>query len=743
MFRLGLRLSLRSGKEALTRFILTTVAVGVGTAVLFAVFAEFNAFHAASSRQCWECTAQQQNLAFPQSQRGPAARSVLWNYSADYFRGQTIERLDLAALGPNAPVPPGIPRLPRAGQYYASPALAALVRSVPRDQLGDRFPGSLAGTIGEAALSGPGELVVFAGYAPHQLAAMPGTVRVTTIYTAIGRQVWTPYFRYAFAVGVLAVLFPILILIGTATRLAAARREERYAAMRLVGATPRQIGVISSVDAIVGGLAGTVLGKGIFLLIRPPLASAALIGTRYFAATVTPTAGVYLGMLVAVPVVSAIAALLALRRVRISPLGVSRRAAPPPPTIWRLVPLLLGIVLFVVGMLATGPKSIGAPAYPGLLVIMIGLVIGGPWLTERAARLFARLTGGASPLLAARRLADNPKAAFRTVRGLVLAVFLGTVVAGLLPAVNSISATRNATALNNVLLDAFNGGPGAGLAPRRGAALVSGLRGVRGATVFPLYAPSGASGANSAKGASPFGIIGCASLRQLAVLGECAPGVSAVLANDGNLLFSDNPVYSTQAIAGRDSQAFAGRLAGLPLQAVLVRANGPATLERVRTFLDTHTPSSGTVPPRTFGETVQIRLGYANILERLVYLAVALTLLVAGCSLAVVAGGGLVERKRPFTLMRVSGTPLATLYRVVLTEALLPLIAATLAAAGIAYGISVLTVKKMAPAGTPTPVLGHVYYLTMGAGLVASVLVILVTLPLLGRITGPGTVRFE
>jgi hypothetical protein len=126
-----------------------------------------------------------------------------------------------------------------------------------------------------------------------------------------------------------------------------------------------------------------------------------------------------------------------------------------------------------------------------------------------------------------------------------------------------------------------------------------------------------------------------------------------------------------------------------------------------------------------------------------VYIAVALTLLVAGCSLAVVVGGGLMERKRPFTLMRVSGTPTATLYRVVILEAILPLAAATLVAAGTAYGISVLTVKKLAPAGTPIPVLGHVYYLTMATGLVISLLVIAVTLPLLGRVTAPANARFE
>ena len=103
-----------------------------------------------------------------------------------------------------------------------------------------------------------------------------------------GPEVFTPFFRYAFAVGVLAVLFPILILIGTATRLAAARREERFAALRLVGATPRDINVIASVDSVVSALLGAIAGIGLFLAIRPALAGAELTGTRYFAATVSP-----------------------------------------------------------------------------------------------------------------------------------------------------------------------------------------------------------------------------------------------------------------------------------------------------------------------------------------------------------------------------------------------------------------------------------------------------------------------
>jgi len=760
MFRLGLRLSLRSGREALIRLILTTVAVGVGAALLFCVLADYHAFQASNNRQCWECT-----QGPPSSGKVTATPGAeLWVTGADYFDGQTIERLNVAALGPHAPLPPGVTRLPGPGQYYASPALAALLRTVPRDELADRYPGRLVGTIGDQALTGPDELVIFIGYKPAQLAGAPV---VTKIATTAPKQVWTPYFRYAFLVGVLAVLFPLLILVGTATRLAAARREERYAAMRLVGATPRQISVVASVDAMVSALLGVLLGIGIFALVRPALANASLIGTRYFASDVTPTTLDYVGMLVGVPIVSAVAALLSLRRVRISPLGVSRRVTPPAPSAWRVLPLLIGIGLFVGGLAITNKQSIGGPAYPGLLVTLVGLVIAGPWLTAEAARLFAWAVKGPSPLLAARRLADNPRAAFRTVTGLVLAVFLGTIVAGLLPAVNATTATPSANGLNNVLLDAFGGGPGGGgLSPQASATPLGQLRGFTGATTYPVYSlplskqpkrpVPGKTGRNGhppqripggPQGGPQGGydsIISCASLRGLAVLGQCAPGVTAIKVTAGSLLYSDNPTFSTRPIASASNPAVPDSFSRLALEAVLIRVNGPATLERVRTFLDTHAPQAGSAnPPKTFGEAVQIRLAYADTVSRLVYIAVALTLLVAGCSLAVSVGGNLVERKRPFTLLRVSGTPIATLYRVVLLEAILPLAAATVVAAGTAYGIAVLTVDRMAPAGTPTPTLGHVYFTIMGVGLLVSLLVILVTMPVLGRMTGPSNVRFE
>ncbi|HEX4399343.1 MAG TPA: FtsX-like permease family protein [Trebonia sp.] len=754
MIRLGLQLTLHSGREAFVRLLVTAAAVAVGVALLLGVLAEFHAFQANASQPCWSCT---QGASVPSAL---PARGELWNDSVDFYQGQTITRLAVAALGSGAPVPPGIARLPAPGEYYASPALAALLRSVPASELGDRFPGRLAGTIGQPALNGTNDLVIYIGYTPAALKAVPGTSWVTSIATAPPAEVFTSFFRYAFLVGVLAVLFPMLVLISTATRLAADRREERFAALRLVGGTPADIRVIASVEAMVSAFLGAAGGTVIFLLVRPALAGAALIGTPYFESDLTPTAWGYLAMLVGVPLAAAVAALISLRRVQISPLGVSRRATPKPPTFWRLAPLVLGVALFVFGLSRTSRDSIGASAYPGLLITMVGLVIAGPWLTVQAARLFGRAARGSSALLASRRLADNPRAAFRSVTGLILAVFLGTMVGTLIPAVNATEASPSAAALSNVLLDQV------GLSPQAGARLLSGLGGINGATVYPLYSlypqapPAGSQvkakpgsgpgdGRRRARGSAGDTVVSCSVMRGLAVLGQCAPGLAAVQA-DTSSLFSDNPSDNTKPFVSASNTAYTGDLAEPPLQAVLVRVNDPAALERVRTFLAVNAPpqesggqGQSPTPPRTFGETLQIRLNRAATLEKLVYAGVALTLIVAGCSLAVAVGGGLVDRKRPFTLLRVSGTQVGVLSTVVLLEAAVPLAAATLIAAGIAYGTSMLAFIRLAPAGTAIPQLGHDYYTLMAIGLAAAFAVITVTLPLLNRMTAPNTVRFE
>ncbi len=763
---LGLRLTLRSGREALVRLALTTIAVAIGVSVLLGVLAEFHAFQITSRRPSWESTT---------AMRGhPASNAnvVLWNFSESLYQGRFIELLALASLGPNAPVIQGIPRLPKSGEFYASPALATLLATVPRDELGARFPGRQVGVIGQAALTGPDELVAIVGYAPASLAALPDTIRVDKIETAPQSQGTTNVYRLAFGLGAIAVLFPLLILISTATRLSAARREERYAAIRLVGGTPRQINAIASVDAVVGALFGTLLGIVLFLLVRPALASLALSGVRFFPDYVTPTIWGYVAMIVVVPVGAAVASLVSLRRVQISPLGVSRKTTPPAPGPWRVIPLLVGIPLFLHAVVthSNDPEQLPiGQVWAGLLLIMFGLVIGGPWLTMQAARAMGSLSRGVSSLLAARRLGDNPKASFRSVSGLVLAVFVGTGIAVLAPALKAAQSPTSGASLSDVLRV-----PEAGLTPSTQAKLVGESQAYPGVAVIPIYAnpafdlkpppprpsssgsPSGSKPVVPGGGSSFDSVIGCASLEHLPVLGRCPPGAHAVL-TDAQTLFTDNPlfVYKNLPIVDGRSPVTSDKLSSLPLSSMLVTAS-EGNLERVRTFLtrfnatlpiggpgDLSAWQSGSLEPETFGELAQIRNNDANNVVRVVLAVLGLTLLVAGCSLAVAVGGSLVERKRPFTLLRVSGTPSKVLRGVVLLESVLPLLAASLVAAIAGVAVVRPFVEALLPRYAHVAYPGLMYYLVMGIGFVVSLGVILMTLPLLGRITRPDSARFE
>jgi hypothetical protein len=760
MYRLGLRLVTRGGREASLRLVVTSLAVGVGVMILLVVLAEFHAFQATSSRPSWEST-----QGTPAATASATSGAELWNYSESIYKGRFIEQLDVAALGPGAPRIPGLARLPAAGQFYVSPALARLLKVVPADELGDRFPGQQAGLLGDAALSGPDELAIVVGYSPSRLATIPGTVQVTRIATAPQLMGTTNLYRLGFGIAAVVVLFPLLILINTATRLAATRREERLAALRLVGATPRQVNVVASVEAVVTASAGVVVGVLAFQAIRPLLESISFSGVSFFASTVTPTLRGYLAVVVLVPLLAALSSLVSLRRVWVTPLGVSRRTTPRPPGWWRVLPLLVGIPLFI-APLVTHPGSPNlVPTLVGLLFIMAGLVLGGSWLTRQSAHLLARTARGPSALLAARRLSDNPKTAFRASAGLVLAVFAASLIACIVPAFTAAQSAGAAAQLTNVLRVPLLQGPGlSGLDRTTGIQLISHLDAQPGVNVVPLYAdPAGEGPADS--------VVSCAAIRVLPALGSCTPGVTAVQASFGDLLTTDNPIFFNKDLPAvtPTSTPAEQNLASLNLIGLLVKTDNADTLEQVRTYLTTFEATSprasprnvkggndlsawqmGNIEPETFGEVTRIRTNDDQNIETVVLAIAALTLIVAGCSLAVSVAGSLLDRKRPFTLLRLAGTPLKTLTRVVLLESIVPLAGAVVVAAAVAIAIAEPPLQAVfsanlgpdqnfASAAHPNPA----YYLTMLAGLVLAALIVLATMPLLDRITQPHNARFE
>jgi predicted lysophospholipase L1 biosynthesis ABC-type transport system permease subunit len=114
---------------------------------------------------------------------------------------------------------------------------------------------------------------------------------------------------------------------------------------------------------------------------------------------------------------------------------------------------------------------------------------------------------------------------------------------------------------------------------------------------------------------------------------------------------------------------------------------------------------------------------------------------IAGCALATSIAAGLADRKRPYSTLRLTGARLATLRHVVVLECAVPLIAVAIIAIGAAFGASAMFTSAQIQHPLVGP--GAGYYLITAAGIVASLVIIATTFPLLHLITGPEVARNE
>lgn len=745
MIRLGLRLTLAAGREAAVRLAVTGAAVALGVGLLLITLAGTAAVQAQDRRGAWLGTSTHNiRPSVDESTTDP-----LWGLATlDEFRAHAIARVDVAATGPRAPVPPGIPSLPGPGEYYASPALTRLIHAVPAGQLADRYPGRQVGTIGDDALSSPDSLTIIVGHTVDELSRTAGAREVRSIETAAGRSPVSSAHpgRMQLILAVVAgtLLFPVLIFVTTATRLAAAQRERRFATMRLVGATPRQVAVISAVEAVIAAGIGVAGGFALFLLLRPLVAKVPFTGQPFFPADLSIGAKNALLVAAGIPLAAAVAAILALRRVDISPLGVSREVPGGPPRGWRVVPLVAGIceLAYFVGVGTPSTTGGQIEAYGvGFLLAMVGLLIAGPWLTMTGARLVAARANGPATLIAGRRLSDNPRRAFHSVSGLIIALFITTAAVGVITTIvgyhdASTGGTEGRRLIAQDFIDQRLAALPAGLVDR--LATIPGVRGV--AVAHTDLSVVGGPGFGP-----PAGVVSCTDLARIPALGACSPGATVAGlpwisgGNIGNDPFSlgTNRVRPTAVVT-------LAQLPTLPVRSVYVDTDGSsAAIERVRTMLEVSLPrtTDHIGPPSTLSEispdAQQQLAGY----ERLAAVAIVASLPIAACSLAASVAAGLTDRKRPFSLLRLAGTPLGVLRRVVALEAAVPLVLVSALSAGTGLVAADLFLHAQLSESLRPP--GGGYYATVAIALVAALGIIGGTLPLLDRMTGPDVARNE
>jgi len=253
--------------------------------------------------------------------------------------------------------------------------------------------------------------------------------------------------------------------------------------------------------------------------------------------------------------------------------------------------------------------------------------------------------------------------------------------------------------------------------------------GVRSVTVVHVD-PSAAQRMNGV------GVVSCDVLAKTPAIGKCAPG--ADVAAIGFFLGQNEVAKPPSLTVWPSADLSTASIAGLPVEAVIVATDGsPSALERARTSLVQVFPFQGLpVVVDAIGPS-QLRL--LAMIRNLIQVVVVASLIIAACSLAVNVAAGLSERKRPFSLLRLTGVPTAVLRRVVALESALPLLLVAIVSIVVGLLAAALFLRSQLDFAFRVP--GIAYWATVACGLAASLAIIAATFPLLSRMTGPEVAR--
>jgi hypothetical protein len=196
---------------------------------------------------------------------------------------------------------------------------------------------------------------------------------------------------------------PPLLLLYQAVRLGTAARERRLASLRLAGATPAEVRLLGLVEVAVPAFVGSVAGIGVYGVLRSVLGG----GMGLVPTTVAPAWWQACLVVAGVTALAVLVGLAASRGVIVTPLGVSRRAAPAPPRPWGFLGLLGAALLVFVT--ARGGRYSEAVAIALVGLAVLGITSLASWVAYRVGRIAASRTSSPAVLLASARIVAEPR----------------------------------------------------------------------------------------------------------------------------------------------------------------------------------------------------------------------------------------------------------------------------------------------------------------------------------------------
>jgi ABC-type lipoprotein release transport system permease subunit len=509
---LGARLTLAGGRTGLLRTAITALGVALGVAVLLvgasipSIQGERRARGDARS-----------DFGFDQPAARAGTTGVLVADANTRFRERDIRGRLLQAEGPGAPAPPGLERVPAAGEVFVSPALQRLLATADaRSLLAPRIPGRVAGLVGPAGLIGPTELVYYAG--ASGLVEGDGVRRLDAFGDPGLHDGLNPIMALLVVIVLVALLLPVAVLVGAAVRTGGEDRDRRLAALRLIGADQRMARRIAAGEALVSAGLGLVLGTLAFLLAHAFADRISIWDTSVYASDVRPSPLLGLAVVFGVPAAAVLVSLLALRRVVAEPLGVVRRAEDTRRRRlwWRLLLPALGVLALAPAAGKGADQVSELRVAVGVIALLIGVAALLPWVVERVVgRLGA---GKVAWQLAVRRLQLDPGGPARAVSGITVAVAgaiaLQMVFAGIQA---EFKEDTGADLSRASLIAALKGG---GVSAPAVASRLGTVPGVRSTAALTQYDV----GRDPAAPESTLTVAPCATLRQIAGVAACADG---------------------------------------------------------------------------------------------------------------------------------------------------------------------------------------------------------------------------
>jgi hypothetical protein len=763
---LGVRLAAGGGREGWLRAALTAVGVGLGVAALLAAVSVPAMAQARGERQA---ARQPVDEGLPE---GDAARragraAVLMEWGGQItFRDDAIDGYVVQPEGPDAPVPPGVKRLPGPGELVVSPALRDLLESSDGALLRPRLPGRIAGIIADEGLTEPAEYFFYRG--SDRLAGADNPTRVYGFGTAQEVPGNDPLLWLLIAVGAVVLLVPIGVFMAAAVRFGGERRDRRLAALRLFGADAGMTRRVAAGEALLGSALGVLTGGLLFVAGRPLVAGLRLLDLGVFTADVRPHPVLATLLAVAVPVAAVAVTLLSMRRVVVEPLGVVRRAGGVRRRLWwRLVPPTAALALLLP---LTGGAGLGgantAQVTGGVTLVLVGVTTLLPWLLEAVVRWLGG--SGAVPFqLAVRRLQLDGGAAVRSVAGITVALAGGIALQTLYGAIEArMAPPPDFTAEYDVTVAVS----GAGLPAPDVEAVLAHAPGVRAAEAHVVTdgARIYSDGTPDDRGRYAVQIGSCTTLRRLAPIERCADG-DVFLATDQT--GAPLPRPGERLAVGAEQRRYVWRVpetartvevppwspdrrsaegvlvtpaaAGAVLPRYGKETIGYVWIDRANPDAYEHVANAAAGLAETasvYRENVQVaRPSFASA-RRGVVAAVVATLLFIGAGLLVAAVEQLRDRRRLLAVLVAFGARRATLAWSVLWQAAMPVVLGTVVAAGLGTALGAVL---LAIAGEPATADWAAIGVGSGAAVAVALLVTLLAMPVLWRLMRPDGLRTE